>query len=160
MSSTVQGYTWHGKCFSASNTKQAWKRANVRRKESKRERERHSVVSLLQEWKINFSPLQEKKKKKEKTLKKSRQLLTSCLAVYLWTLPFILSYLLCCLKCLELKSGRTLSGIQTFIKRKGKGDSKVLTTSVCLDVWAIFCPNTKQRRDLFLAKWSPATHFY
>lgn len=45
-----------------------------------------------------FSPC-----RKKKILKKSRQLLTSCLAVYLWTFSFILSYLLCCLKCLELR---------------------------------------------------------
>ena len=123
--------------------------------EGKRAREREGETFCSQppsRMKNKLFPPAAKKKKKKKTLKKSRQLLTSCLAVYLWTLPFILSYLLCCLKCLELKSGRTLSGIQTFIKRKGKGDSKVLTTSVCLDVWAIFCPNTKRRRDLFLAK--------
>lgn len=157
MSSKGQGYTWHGKCFSPSNTKRAWKMASERgrrRREGEREREqgRAGETACSQPPSRMENKLSPPCRKKKKNLKKSRQLLTSCLAVYLWTLPFILSYLLCCLKCLELKSRRTLSGIQTFIKRKGKGGSKVLTTSVCLDVGAIFCPNTKQRSNSFLAR--------
>ena len=73
MSSKGQGHTWHGKCFSPSNTKRGWKMASEwgwggvgeRETENKCEQEGQPVVSLLQEWKINFfPPLQEKKKKK------------------------------------------------------------------------------------------------
>jgi len=66
MSSKVQGYTWLGKCFSASNTKQAWKRANVRRKESKkREGETFSSQPPSRMKNKLFPPAEKKEKNPE-----------------------------------------------------------------------------------------------
>lgn len=77
-------------------------------------------------------------------LKKSRQLLTSCLAVYLWTISFILSYLCAILKCLEFRLEERSEDSWLVLKERRVvfsfffGGRKVPRRNLCMSVLPTF----------------------